>query len=195
VPFQCPNCQSQNIQGKLINPMQVDDLVLECMIIRATLDAFWSCATKTVTNHVREVRNMAQYSQMLHYPPMLVLGPWLLHAHLGMDAAVMVLMQSMEKGKTGLTVKYGTTRKARATLTILWGSSPLGGDNLTLLAGSVKGCFVATLCPSERQWYQHFETGICAWMGDVVSQDRAYTIEVLLAHLDMFEKEWQTFYL
>ncbi len=52
------------------------------------------------------------YGQMLRYPPMPVLGPWPLHAHLGMDAAVMVLMRSMEKGKTGSTVKYGTARKA-----------------------------------------------------------------------------------
>ncbi len=195
MPFQCPNCQSQNIRGKLIDPMQVDDLVLECMIIRATLDACWSCATKTISNHVQEVRNMAGYGQMLHYPPMPVLGPWPLHAHLGMDAAVMVLMQSMEKGKTGSTVKYGMARKARATLTVLWESSPLGGDDLTPSARSMKGCFIATLCPSEGQWYQHFETGICVWMGDIISQDRAYTIEVLLALLDMFEEEWQTFYL
>jgi hypothetical protein len=32
-------------------------------------------------------------------------------------------------------------------------------------------------------------------MGDVVSQDRAYTIEVLLALLEMYKEEWQTFYL
>jgi hypothetical protein len=151
VPFQFPNCQSQNIQGKSIDSMQVDDLVLECMIIRATLNVFWSRATKTNSNHVREVRNMAQYGQMLHYPPMPVLGPWPLHAHLGMDAAVMVLMRSMEKGKTISTVKYGMARKAHAILTVLWKPSPLGGDNLTLLAGSVKGCCVATLCPSEGQ--------------------------------------------
>ncbi len=30
-------------------------------------------------------------------------------------------------------------------------------------------------------------------MRDVVSQDRAYTIEVVLALLKMFEEEWQTF--
>jgi hypothetical protein len=61
VPFQCPNCQSQNFRGKLIDPSHVDELVLECMIIRATLDAFWSRATKTISNHVQEVRNMACY--------------------------------------------------------------------------------------------------------------------------------------
>jgi hypothetical protein len=65
---------------------------------------------------------MARYGQMLHYLPMPILGPWGLHSHLGMDAAVMVLMRSMEKGKTGATVKYGTARKARAMLTILWES-------------------------------------------------------------------------
>ena len=138
---------------------------------------------------------MAKYGQMLGYPPMPVLGPWALSNHFGMDAAVMVLMRLMEKGKAGGTVKYGTARKARATLTILWESSPLSGDDLTLSVGLVKGCYVATLCPSEGRWYQHFETGICARMGDVVTQDRAYTIEVLLALLEMFEQEWQTYYL
>jgi hypothetical protein len=92
-------------------------------------------------------------------------------------------------------MKYGMARKARATLTILWESSTLGGDDSTLSAGSIKGRFIATLCPSEGWWYQHFESGICARMGDMVSQDRAYTIEVVLALLEMFEEEWQTFYL
>jgi hypothetical protein len=101
-----------------------------------------------------------------------------------MDAAIMVLMRSMEKGRAGATVKYGTARKARATLTVLWESSPLRGGDLTLFAGSVKGRFVATECPSERRWYQHFETGICSRMGDMVDQDQAYTIEVLLALIE-----------
>ena len=40
--FQCPNCQSYNIRGKAINPNLVEDLVFECMVVRATLDSFWS---------------------------------------------------------------------------------------------------------------------------------------------------------
>jgi hypothetical protein len=124
---------------------------------------------------------MAKYRQMLRYSPMPVLEPWALSNHFGMDAAVMVLMHSMEKGKAGGTVKYGTARKAHATLTILWESSPLSGDDLTLSAGLVKGCYVATLCPSEGRWYQHFKTGICAQIGDVVTQDRTYTMCSLLS--------------
>ena len=62
---------------------------------------------------------MARYGSMFQYPPVLVLGPWPLYTHLGMDAAVMVLMRSMEKGRGGASMKYGTARKARATLTVL----------------------------------------------------------------------------
>jgi hypothetical protein len=194
-PFQCPNCQSQNIWGRAIHPNLINDLVFECMVVQATLDAFWSSVSKTVTNHVREVRNMAQNRQIFGYQPMPVLGPWGLHCHLGMDATIMVLMRLMEKGQAGATVKYGTARKAWATLTVLWESSPLSGDNLMLSTGSIKGQFVATLCPSEGRWYQHFKTGIWARMGDVVNQDQAYTIKVLLALVEMFEQEWQTYHL
>jgi hypothetical protein len=131
---------------------------------------------------------------MFQYPPVPVLGPWPLFTHLCMDAAVIVLMQSMEKGRGGGMVKCGTARKACVTLTFLWESSPSGGNDMTLSAGSVKGQFVATCCTSEGHWYQHFKTGICAQMVNVMSQDRAYTIEVLLALLEMYKEEWQTYY-
>ena len=61
----------------------------------------------------------------------------------------------------------------------------------TLSSGSIRGHYVATLCPSEGRWYQRFETGINTRMGDVVSQDRAYTLEILHALLEMYELEWQ----
>ncbi len=109
------------------------------MVIRATLDAFWSLSSKTIGNHVWEVRNKAKYGEMLGYSPMPVLGPWALSNHLGMGAAVMVLISSMEKGKAEATVKYGTAQKARATLTIPWESLPSSRDDLTLSMGSVKG--------------------------------------------------------
>ncbi len=187
IPFQCPNCQNQNIWGKAIHPYLIDDLLDKCMVVQATLDAFWSRASKTVVNHVQEVRNMAQYGQLFGYPPMLVLGPCSLYNHLRMDAAIMVLMRLMEKGKAaGATAKYRMARKAWATLTVLWKSSPLSGDDLTLSAGLVRVYLVAPFCPSEGWWYQHFETGICAqW----------YTIEVLLALVEMYKQEWQTYYL
>ena len=125
-----------------------------------------------------------------------IFGPWALYNHLGMDTAIMVLLRSMEKGRAGAAVKYGAARKVQATLTVLWESSPLSKGDPTLSAQLVKGRFIATKCPSEGQWYQHFKTGICSWMGDVVDQDWwAYTIEVLLALIEMYKQEWQMYYL
>jgi hypothetical protein len=164
------------------------------MVVKATLDSFWSQASKIVANHVQEVRKC--YGGMFGYPPMPIFGPWALYNHLGMDTAIMVLLRSMEKGRAGAAVKYGAARKVQATLTVLWESSPLSKGDPTLSAQLVKGRFIATKCPSEGQWYQHFKTGICSWMGDVVDQDWwAYTIEVLLALIEMYKQEWQTYYL
>ena len=50
---------------------------------------------------------------------------------------------------------------------------------------------MATSCPSEGRWYQRFETSINSRMGNAMSQDRAYTLEILLALLEMYELEWQ----
>ena len=190
LPFQCPNCQSQNIRGCDLNPGYIDDEAFECLVIRATLDAFWSRASKPVAGHVREVRFMARYGAALGFPPFPPLGPCPLYCHLGMMQAILVVTHSMEKGRgDNPYVKYGTARKARGTLTILWESSPFAGADITLSSGSVAGWFIATLCPSEGRWYQRFEIGINARIGDIVSQDRAYTIEVLLTLLEMYEEE------
>ena len=132
---------------------------------------------------------MARYGEALGFDPMPPLGPWPLYSHLGMKEAMMVLMRSMEQGRNG-RVMYSTARRARACLTVLWQASPISGADITLSSGSIRGRYVATLCPSEGRWFQRFETGINARMGDVVSQDRAYTLEILLAVLEMYELEW-----
>ena len=53
---------------------------------------------------------------------------------------------------------------------------------------------IATLCPSEWRWHQHFSLSASGRMaGDMVTQeqDRAYTIDVLLAMIDMLEDRFQ----
>lgn len=134
---------------------------------------------------------MIKYGKMLHFSPMPSLGPWPLYAHLGMKEAIMVLMRSQEKGKGSGTVKYATARQIRATTTILWQTSPEAMSDLTLSSGSSRGKYVATAAPSEGWFYYRFGMGINARMGDVISQDRAYTLEVFLALIEMYEAEWQ----
>ena len=96
----------------------------------------------------------------------------------------------MTPGGGGDTLQHGTARRVRAAFSILWDASAESGGDIVLSSSGVKGRCVATLAPSESRWYQHFAAGCCARMGDVVHQDRAYTIGVLLKLVSMFELQW-----
>eukprot|EP00956_Cyclotella_meneghiniana_P044932 scaffold344042_cov199-Cyclotella_meneghiniana.AAC.1 len=106
--------------------------------------------------------------------------------------AVLLLLRSLEKGKKkAIGVQYGTARKVRATLTVLWEASPESLADIVLSTGSRRGRYVGTRNPAESRWYEHFNKGVRARMGDIVSQDRAYTIEVLHALIKSYEKDWE----
>jgi len=191
-PFQCPNCQSQNIRGRDLEPGDLQDEAFECVTIRATLDAFWHRASRTVAQTVTEVNFIVRYSEALDtLRPLPNLGPFKLGEDMGMHAAVLLIMRGMEPGRSeGKTVQFGTARKIRSALTNIYDSSPESGQDLVLSSSSAKGKYVATRNPSEGRWYQYFTMGCCARMGDIISQDRAYTIEVLLKLLAMYETSW-----
>jgi len=191
--FQCPNCQSQNIRGKDLQLEFMADACFESLCIRAQLDAFWARAPNTVDSHVREVRFMARYGNALGISTMPPLGPFRLGQHNGMLQAILLEMRLMEKGrkKGQLTCMYGTARSIRSTSTVLWENSPFSGSDIAFSSGAVKGRFVATMCPSEGRWYEHFNRGCSVRMGDIVTQDRAYSIEVVLAMIEMFEEQFQ----
>ena len=99
------------------------------------------------------VRFMAHYGEVLGLNPMALLGLWPLYQHLGMEEAMMILMPSIEKGRGGDQVQYRTTRRSEACLTVLWQSLPVAGADITLSSGSIRGCHLATLCPSKGRWY------------------------------------------
>lgn len=194
VTFQCPNCQSQNLRARDLVPGDMEDEAFEALATRATLDAFWAHSSKTVKDHVRNVERIILFAESLGIPdPLPRLGPFPRSHHLGMLQAIMVLVRSHEPGRSKGkdTVQWGTARKIRSAFTVVWEASPESGADVTLSAGSLKGRFIATVNPSEGRWYQHFSTGCCARMGDIVRQDRAYSIGVLLKLLAMYEVEWQ----
>jgi len=193
--FQCPNCQSQNIRSRDLKPeTNIADACFESLCIRAQLDSFWARGKGTVKGHVSQARFMKRYGKALGCVPMPPLGPFRLGQHNGMLQAILLEMRAMEpgrKGKDGETVQFGTARNQRATTTVLWEASPASGSDIVLSSGTVKGRYIATMCPSEGRWYSLFNTGITVRMGDVVHQDRAYTLEVVHAIIAMFEDQFQ----
>jgi hypothetical protein len=70
-----------------------------------------------------------------------------------MMQAIMPEMRSMEPGKKeNSTLQFGTAWKLRATTTVRWEASPGSGTDIVMLAGNLKGRYIATLCPSESRW-------------------------------------------
>ena len=171
----------------------VEDEVFDAACTRVILDAFWSRSSNTVAGHVREINYIIKYATWLGISnPFPRWGPFPRYYHMGMQQqAIMVIMRSMEKGKGKAgRVKYGTARNIRSAYTVLWDISPEAGGDITLSTSDNKGRYTATCNPSEVKYYQHFALGCCARMGDVVKQDRAYTIQVLLKLLEMYEEEY-----
>lgn len=189
--YQCSNCHSQNIRGRDLDPSRMADECFNALCTAAQLDAFWSRSRDTVKGHLREARFMARYGKALGFTPMPALGPFRLGQHNGMLQAILLEMRLLEKGRKGSTVSYDTARSIRSTSTGLWDNSPMSGSDIVLASNSVRGRYVATMCPSESRWYSYFAVGCSVRKGDIVSQDRAYTIEVVLAVIAMFEKEFQ----
>ena len=188
--FQCPNCQSQNIRGTNITPGDAEDEAFVAICVRATLDAFWSRSSRTVSGHIREVKKVLLFSRMFGIRnPFPRLGPFPKYYHGGMLQAMMVVMRAMDPGGKR-TLKWGSARKNKSTFFVIWQASPESGGDITL-ENSKGYCYTATCAPGSGSWYKKFSSGCCARMGDIVRQDRAFTIGVLHKLLEMYESEFQ----
>jgi hypothetical protein len=104
--------------------------------------------------------------------------------------AILLEMRAMEAGRNG-TVQFGTARMIRSTTTVLWETSPASGTDIVLSTGDIKGRYITTMCPSEGRWYALFSIGISVRKGDIVKQDRAHTLAVVHAIIQLFEDEFQ----
>ena len=114
---------------------------------------------------------MAQYGEALGFSAMPPLGPFKLGDHNDMQQAILLRIQLNEPGHKKATVKWGTAQKMRATSTVLWEVSPMSGSDISFSSREIQGWYVATLNPSEGQWFQHFSLGASVHMVGVVDQD------------------------
>ena len=134
---------------------------------------------------------MVRYGKALGFTPAPPPGSFRLGQHNGMLQAILLEMRALEPRQDRPTVQFGTARNICSTTTVLWETSPASSADIALSTGSMKGRYITTLCPSEGRWYQLFTIGVSTRKGDIVSQDRAYTIEIVHTVINLFEKEFQ----
>jgi hypothetical protein len=87
-PFQCPQCQCRNIKRRNLIPNLIQDELFVSQCIQATIDAFWSRSTGTLTKHLGEIWFKLRVQRALGFNCLPPLGPWSLGSHLGMAQAI-----------------------------------------------------------------------------------------------------------
>jgi hypothetical protein len=188
-PFQCPLCQCRNIKRRSLIPNFIQDELFTSQCIRATIDAFWSRSSGTLDKHVSEIRMQLHFQRALGFNCLPPLGPWALGTHLGMAQALTLECRGNQPGTKGrATVTYETARKARTVHSNLWAALPWSGLDVSF--ASKKGKYHATLCPTQKTFFEHFSRGFRMRTGVMTRQDRAYSLEVIHELLNRFEVEW-----
>jgi hypothetical protein len=187
-PFQCDECQFQNVQRR--NPLmgnEKDQLLIIC-IRRAILDSFWSREPSTVIKNLYEGMKGHLLGQRLgiethpqgQYYPM--------QDNWGMGIACMTLIRSLDPGKSAAHVQFSTIRKLRTHFSNYY-HTLFGGVGINLAGDDGAPRFV-TNSPTNTFWYRRFQLGCHKRMGDVWIPDRALTIDELLASLKLLEEDW-----
>mmetsp|Transcript_9714 Transcript_9714/g.14043 ORF Transcript_9714/g.14043 Transcript_9714/m.14043 type:complete len:475 (-) Transcript_9714:1604-3028(-) len=190
-PFQCDFCLFYMLKGR--DPIIGDgkDALLQCCIRRANLDAFWGRASSTVLANRRHVQQMVEAWELVGMEPTLQpLGPYPSTDIQGVGVAVVMLLRSMEQGKYGDYSQFATIRKLRSAFSNAWHSSSEGARSMATLGRDSAKSFL-TNCPTQGVWFERFAKGCVSRMGEVVRQDLAMSIHVMLKLMYEFELAWQ----
>lgn len=190
VSFQCGLCHFRNMEGR--NPVSgnaLDNRVL-MLIRRATLDSFWSREPATVRGTLRQGGKMEDIASQLGLSPVMgAMGPFPLADTTGMKLAVVMLERSLDPGKNEKLVQYSTVRTLRSAYSNIFHASSLHASGVSVFSGASKK-MVTTTCPSNGFWFDRFMVGYYKRVGQLLVQDLAISIEVVLAVQSYLEGQW-----
>ena len=189
-PCQCDTCLSRMLLGRsLIEGNRKDDL-LACCLRRANLDALWGRESSTVLANTRHLQQLLNTWELVGIPPpMPDLGPFPLTDVQGVGVAISMLLRSLNPGKYGDYTQFATIRKERSCFSNYYHASAEGVSAMSTLGRDLAKAFL-TDCPTQSLWFERFARGCLYRMGEVVKQDLAISIQVMVALMDLFESAW-----
>ena len=189
-PFECETCVVRNLLGR--NPNKGDTLLL-CCIRQANLDAFWGRASGTVDSTRRAIQQTVNMlGQVGVPPPFPPIGPFPLKDNLGHAMAIAMLLKSREPGTTSADhQQFDTIRKLRMGFSNVYQITPEGVSSLRSVGG--EGAKVTlNECVTNGLWFERFAKGCLSRMGQEVRQDRAISLKIMHALMNMLESEWNS---
>jgi len=185
--FQCDLCVFRNLTER--DPGSRDQFLLDC-IRQANLDAFWGREAATVDSTRRAVRQTITALRQVHVrPPYPPLGPFPVADTVGYAVAIAMLIKSRDPGRYANYQQFESIRKLRAGYSNVYMASLSGAMSLRTVGGDTAKLSLND-CPTHSQWFEKFSRGCLSRMGQVVKQDRAVSLELMHAVLDLLESEW-----
>ena len=190
-PFQCDWCLFRLLTGRFPLAASRHDDQLLCLLRRANLDSLWGRETTTVEANRRNLNQLIRlWSDHIGVEPQLPrLGPFPTQDVFGVTAAVAMLAKSLEPGRYKNHTQFETMRKLRAAYSNLFHASASGSVSMMTIGRDSAKTFLSS-CPSHSLWFERFAKGCLRRMGQEVRQDLAMSVKVLLALLDLVEREW-----
>ena len=174
--FECDYCVFWKLYKSMPDLESEANTYAMACIRRINLDAFWSRARTTVLSNANQARKMLEISRRLNldgpfYPP----GPLPSYDHCGYEVAIMMVVESLGKGRHSETHKqWDTKRKMRSTFSNqIWAAAISNFSSLTL--ADTQGSKYQRLAPDPcgSLWFQRFMVGCKKRMGQDWRPNRA----------------------
>lgn len=190
-PFQCDVCIFFMLKGRAPIPNDHHDVLLQIAIRRVILDSFWSREPSTVDRNRQSFNKMVDVLKRVNVDPQVApLGPFPKHDIMGISVAIAVVLRSLDPGKYANYSQYDTIRKLRSAHANQYMAS-VSGCNSMVSIGKAKSKQMLSHCPTQSLWYERFSFGCLKRMGQIVKQDLAISIEVMLELINQFTRDIQ----
>jgi hypothetical protein len=161
-------------------------------IQQINLDALWGRESATVGATKRGVDQLISLWRQLGITPTLPsVGPLPMDDAMGYGVAVAMILKSCDKGRYADYQQFKIVRKLRATYTNVFMASASGVAALHTMGG-VYAKHQLTLSPTHSLWFECFTKGCLSQMGQLVKQDMAISVGVMLALSALLDKEWES---
>jgi hypothetical protein len=190
-PFQCDSCWFVVLHGRAGDKTSARDQLNLALIRRVNLDRFWAKESSTVHSMHRVFEQGVLLATHLGIQPsfMQERKPWPMRNNVGFGEAMLILWQSLKRGKTIEGIQqFDSIRKWRSLASVIAAARPQEG--MDGIGFKEKGkAFSLTRSGVDSALFARFIKGCEKRMGRIVKQDMGLSVPILLAILDNLEAD------
>lgn len=191
-PFQCDDCCFANLLLRDANRNSPGDQLILDLVRRANLDLFWGRESSTVKNAYNLMCQLKKSSLNLGlYFSRDSMGPWPIRDCTGLETAILMLWKSLDKGAKGRDYcQFDTIRKIRTLRENIHAGSANGIHDNWSFTDQKGRVYFMDRSPLHTKWFRLFSKGCESRMGNITSQDAAFTVEAMLGMLELLNSQF-----